>query len=111
MALPLAGEWDCQGLRILVIDADRQNQIKNYRLDRSEQREREGLPRLFDVVGLASDTLHREAPEIARTVNHIVIDAPLPVVARTHSTLLTDGRRDAARAARESFQSAGSWVR
>jgi chromosome partitioning protein len=34
-------------------------------LDWSQQRSREGLPRLFGVVGLARDTLHREAPELA----------------------------------------------
>ncbi len=50
-----------------VIDADPQGSA----LDWSEQRLKEGWPRLFGVVGLARDTLHREAPELA---DHVVID-------------------------------------
>ena len=33
-----------------------------------------GLPALFSVVGIARETLHREAPAIARRVDHVVID-------------------------------------
>ena len=57
LALHLAGAWAAQGLRVLVIDADPQGSA----LDWSEQRGREGLPRLFGVLGLARETLHREA--------------------------------------------------
>ena len=35
---------------------------------------REGLPVLFRVVGIECETLHREAPAIARRVDHVVID-------------------------------------
>ncbi|MEQ1671671.1 MAG: ParA family partition ATPase, partial [Hyphomicrobium sp.] len=52
------------------------------------QRAREGISRLFGVVGLARDTLHREAPEIARTVDHVVIDGPPRVAALMRSALL-----------------------
>ena len=31
------------------------------------------MPRLFSVIGLARDTLHREAPELARDANHVVL--------------------------------------
>jgi chromosome partitioning protein len=57
LALHLAGEWAQRGQRVTLIDADPQGSA----LDWSQQRAREGLPRLFGVVGLARDTLHREA--------------------------------------------------
>ena len=58
LALHLAGEWAGRGKRVTLIDADPQGSS----LDWSQQRGREGLPRLFGAVGLARDTLHREAP-------------------------------------------------
>jgi chromosome partitioning protein len=84
LALHLAGRWATQGKRIVVIDADPQGSA----LDWSEQRSREGLPRLFGVIGLSRDTLHREAPEIARDVDHVVIDGPPRVAALLRSALL-----------------------
>jgi chromosome partitioning protein len=84
LALHLAGEWARQGRRVTLIDADPQGSA----LDWSEQRAREGRPRLFGVVGLARDTLHREAPEIARGVDHVVIDGPPRVAALMRSALL-----------------------
>ncbi len=84
LALHLAGEWARQGRRVTVIDADPQGSA----LDWSEQRARDGRPRLFGVIGLARDTLHREAPEIARDVDHIVIDGPPRVAALMRSALL-----------------------
>ena len=62
LALHLAGEWSREGKRATLIDADPQGSA----LDWSAQRAREGSPRLFGVIGLARDTLHREAPELAR---------------------------------------------
>jgi chromosome partitioning protein len=84
LALHLAGRWALQGQRVLLIDADPQSSA----LDWSEQRSREGLPRLFGVVGLARDTLHREAPELARTADHVVIDGPPRVAGLMRSALL-----------------------
>ncbi len=84
LALHLAGEWARQGHRVTLIDADPQGSA----LDWSQQRAREGLPRLFGVVGLARDTLHREAPELARDADHIVIDGPPRVAALMRSALL-----------------------
>ncbi|MGK9166702.1 AAA family ATPase [Inquilinus limosus] len=84
LALHLAGEWARQGRRVTVIDADPQGSA----LDWSEQRARAGRPRHFGVIGLARDTLHREAPEIARGVDHIVIDGPPRVAALMRSALL-----------------------
>jgi len=70
LALHVAGAWAAQGKRIVVVDTDSQGSA----LDWSEQRSKEGLTRLFDVLELARDTLHLEAPEIARDVHHVVID-------------------------------------
>src|SRR3546814_5578606 len=84
LALHLAGEWARCGQRVTLIDADPQGSA----LDWSQQRSREGLERLFGVVGLARDTLHREAPELARDVDHVVIDGPPRVAGLMRPALL-----------------------
>src|SRR5882757_8614608 len=84
LALHLAGEWAREGKRITLIDAGPQGSA----LDWSEQRLKEGWPRLFGVVGLARDTLHREAPELARAADHVVIDGPPRVAGLMRSALL-----------------------
>lgn len=84
LALHLAGEWARRGKRVTLVDADPQGSA----LDWSQQRSRGGAPRLFGVVGLARDTLHREAPELARDADHIVIDGPPRVAGLMRSALL-----------------------
>lgn len=84
LALHLAGRWAQLGRRVLVIDADPQGSA----LDWAEQRAAEGAPRLFGVIGLARDTLHREAPDLARSVDHLVIDGPPRVAGLLRSALL-----------------------
>ncbi|TIN95477.1 MAG: cobyrinic acid a,c-diamide synthase [Mesorhizobium sp.] len=84
LALHLAGQWARTGKRVTLIDADPQGSA----LDWSQQRAREGLPRLFGVVGLPRDTLHREAPELARGADHIVIDGPPRVAPLMRAALL-----------------------
>ena len=84
LALHLAGQWAGKGRRVTLIDADPQGSA----LDWSEQRAKEGLPRLFGVIGLARDTLHREAPELARDADHVVIDGPPRVAGLMRSALL-----------------------
>ena len=84
LALHLAGAWANNGKRVVVIDADPQGSA----LDWSEQRAKEALPRLFGVLGLARDTLHREAPEIARDADHVLIDGPPRVATIMRSALL-----------------------
>lgn len=84
LALHLAGQWASEGRRVCLIDADPQGSA----LDWSEQRNREGLPRLFGIVGLARDTLHREAPDLARHADHVVIDGPPRVAGLMRSALL-----------------------
>jgi chromosome partitioning protein len=68
----------------VVIDADPQGSA----LDWSQRRSQTGLPRLFGVVGLARETLQLEAPEIARSVDHVVIDGSPRVTALARSALL-----------------------
>jgi chromosome partitioning protein len=84
LALHLAGQWAREGERVTLIDADPQGSA----LDWSQQRSREGVERLFGVVGLARDTLHREAPELARDADHIIIDGPPRVAGLMRSALL-----------------------
>jgi chromosome partitioning protein len=84
LALHLAGEWARKGKRVLLIDADPQGSA----LDWSEQRARETFPRLFGVIGLARDTLHREIPDLARNADHVVIDGPPRVAGLMRSALL-----------------------
>lgn len=84
LALHLAGQWAAEGKRVTLIDADPQGSA----LDWSQQRSREGLPRHFGIVGLARDTLHREAPELARDADHVVIDGPPRVAGLMRSALL-----------------------
>ncbi len=84
LALHLAGEWAGRGKRVTLIDADPQGSA----LDWSERRTHEGLPRAFGVVGLARDTLHREAPELARDADTVVIDGPPRVASLMRSALL-----------------------
>ena len=84
LALHLAGAWATRGHRVTLIDADPQGSA----LDWSQQRGREGLPRAFGVVGLARDTLHRAAPELARDADHVVIDGPPRIAGLMRSALL-----------------------
>ena len=84
LALAIAGEWAMQGRRVILIDADPQGSA----LDWSEMRAREGLPRLFSVIGLARDTLHREAPALARDADLVVIDGLPRVAGLMRSALL-----------------------
>jgi chromosome partitioning protein len=84
LALHLADCWARQGKRVILVDADPQGSA----LDWSEQRAKEGLPRLFGVIGLARDTLHREAPELARDARHLIIDGPPRIAGLMRSALL-----------------------
>lgn len=84
LGLHLAGAWAGRGERVAVIDADPQASA----LDWADQRSREGLPRLFGVLGLARETLHRELPDIARDYDRLVIDGPPRVAGIARSALL-----------------------
>lgn len=84
IATHLAGELAASGNSVTLIDADPQGSA----LDWSQRRTQLGLPRRFGVIGLARETLHHEAPEIARRVDHVVIDGPPRVTALARSALL-----------------------
>lgn len=84
LALHLAGAWSARGQRVLVVDADPQASA----LDWADQRLREGLPRLFGVLGLARETLHKELPDLAREADHLIIDGPPRVAGIARSALL-----------------------
>ena len=84
LALHLAGRWAGRGKRVVVVDADPQGSA----LDWSEQRAREGVARLFGVVGLPRETLHRELPAIAADADHVVVDGAPRIAGVARSALL-----------------------
>lgn len=45
-----------------------------FSLDSTQRRNQQGVARLFSAVGLAMETLHREATELARQAGHVVIE-------------------------------------
>jgi chromosome partitioning protein len=84
LATHLAGEYAKTGWQVVLIDADPQGSA----LDWSQRRKEGTYPRLFGVVGLARETLHLEAPEIARNADCVIIDGPPRVTALARSALL-----------------------
>ncbi len=84
LALHLAGRWAGKGRRVLVVDADPQGSA----LDWSEQRASLGHPRLFGVLGLPRETLHRELPAIAADVDHVIVDGAPRIAGVARSALL-----------------------
>ena len=69
------------GHRVLLVDADPQGSA----LDWSAQREAE---KLFPVIGLPKETLHRELAPISRDYEWIVIDGPPRVNAIARSAIV-----------------------
>ena len=83
LALHLAGRWAGKGKRVVVVDADPQGSA----LDWSEQRAREGVARLFGVLGLPRETLHRELPAIAADADHVIVDGAPRIAGVARSAL------------------------
>ncbi len=52
----------------------------------------QGLPRLFSAVDLTRETLHQEAPELARRADHVIIDGSPRIAALARSALLAADR-------------------
>jgi chromosome partitioning protein len=77
LATHIAGELAMRGQQVILLDADPQGSS----LDWTQRRSQQGLPRLFSAVGLARETLHQEAPELARRADHVVIDGPPRIAA------------------------------
>jgi len=88
LATHIAGEFALRGQQVILLDADPQGSS----LDWTQRRSQQGLPRLFGTVGLARETLHQEAPELARRCDHIVIDGPPRIAALARSALLAADR-------------------
>ena len=84
LATHLAGELAWAGRRVTLLDADPQGSA----LDWAQRRAQSGLERLYGVFGLARDTLHHEAPQIAQEVDFVIIDGPPRVAALARSALL-----------------------
>ena len=84
IATHLAGAFARQGAQVLMIDADPQGSA----LDWAQRRKEATYARLFGVVGLPRETLHLEAPAIARNIDLVVIDGPPRVTALARSALL-----------------------
>lgn len=84
LATHIAGELAMRGQSVILLDADPQGSS----LDWTQRRSQQGLPRLFSAVGLARETLHQEAPELARRADHVVIDGPPRIAALARSALL-----------------------
>src|SRR5216117_3731823 len=84
IATHFAGAFASDGCSVVMIDADPQGSA----LDWSQRRKQATYPRLFGVIGLPRETLHLEAPEIARNKDFVIIDGPPRVAARARSALL-----------------------
>ena len=84
LATHLAGELAMAGSRVTLLDADPQGSA----LDWAQRRLQNGQGRLYGVFGLARDSLHQEAPQIALEADFVVIDGPPRVAALARSALL-----------------------
>ena len=84
LATHLAGELTRNGRSVVLVDADPQGSA----LDWSQRRKEATLPRLFGVMGLPRETLHQEAPDLARNVDYVIIDGAPRVTALARSALL-----------------------
>jgi chromosome partitioning protein len=81
LATHIAGEWGVKGHKVVVVDADPQESA----FDWSRVRAHSGLPKLFDVISLARETLR---PEYSTTNDHVIIDGPSRNTALARSTVL-----------------------
>ncbi|OLU13215.1 ATPase [Pseudomonas sp. PA1(2017)] len=88
LATHIAGELAVRGRKVVLLDADPQGSA----LDWAQRRSQQGLPRLFSAVGLARETLHQEAPELALRADHVIIDGPPRIAALARSALLAADR-------------------
>ena len=84
LATHLAGELALQGSHVTLLDADPQGSA----LDWAQRRLQSGQERLYGVFGLARDSLHQEAPQIALQADFVVIDGQPRVAALARSALL-----------------------
>lgn len=88
LATHIAGELALRGNTVILLDADPQGSA----LDWTQRRAQRGLPRLFGAVGLARETLHQEAPQLAQRADHVIIDGPPRIAALARSALMAADR-------------------
>ncbi|EYS92659.1 ATPase [Cupriavidus sp. SK-4] len=88
LATHIAGELALRGQHVVLLDADPQGSA----LDWTQRRSQQGLARLFGALGLARETLHQEAPDLARRCDHVVIDGPPRIAALARPALLAADR-------------------
>ncbi|HGW5374930.1 TPA: ParA family partition ATPase [Pseudomonas aeruginosa] len=88
LAINIAGELALRGQQVTLLDADPQGSA----LDWTQRRAQQGLSRLFSTMGLARETLHQEAPDLARRTDHVIIDGPPRIAALARSALLAADR-------------------
>ncbi len=81
LATHIVWELALRDQHVVLLDADPQGSA----LDWTQRRSQQGLPRLFGAVGFAHETLHQEAPELARRCDHVVIDVPPRIAAWARS--------------------------
>ena len=84
LATHLAGEFAMDGCAVTLLDADPQGSA----LDWAQRRAQSGQNRLYGVFGLARDSLHQEAPQVASRADYVIIDGPPRVAALARSALL-----------------------
>lgn len=84
LATHLAGEFAMQGKRVALLDADPQGSALAW----AQRRAQTGQHRLYGVFGLARDSLHQEAAQLAAQADLVVIDGPPRVAALARSALL-----------------------
>lgn len=81
LAVHIATALSLPGDRVLLVDADPQGSALAW----SENRTGTSL---FPVVGLPTQTLHRELPNLSGDYNHVVIDGPPRVTALARSAMM-----------------------
>jgi len=81
LALNVAASLARRNNRVLVLDADTQGSALDWLAIREEEA-------IFNVLGLPSPTIHRQAPEFRKDYNHIIIDAPGRVEAIARSIII-----------------------
>jgi chromosome partitioning protein len=88
LALHVAGEFSRRGERVTLIDADPQESALGWALARAWSER----ARRFAIIGLASETLSLEVPDIARANDHVIIDGPPRTPALTQAVLVAADR-------------------
>ena len=82
LALNVAGTLASQGNKVLFIDSDPQGSALDWSGART-------TPPIFSIVGMAKPVIHKEAREIGKNYDFVVIDSPPSVQALAKSVIAT----------------------